>query len=148
GRLEPGRALYTVACKEDGTILDDLIVYRIAVERFLVVCNAGNRDKMQAHFARETQGRCDFSDRSDEYALIALQGPKAEQVLRAAAAPAALYGLARFGVAQGTFAGASVMVARTGYTGEDGFELFCAPAAAGNVWDALLEAGGPVGTMA
>jgi aminomethyltransferase len=147
-RLAPGQALYTVACNERGTILDDLIVYRLASERFLIVCNASNRDKMREHFARETSGRCSFADRSDDYALIALQGPQASAILRNAGTPAALYELPRFGVAEAQFASVPVIVARTGYTGEDGFELFCSPSDAGTVWDALLGAGAQLGVAA
>jgi aminomethyltransferase len=147
-RLAAGQALYTVACNERGTILDDLIVYRVAAERFLVVCNASNRDKMREHFTRETDGRCGFADRSDDYALIALQGPQASAVLRKAGAHAALHELPRFGVVEGQFATAPVMVARTGYTGEDGFELFCAPSDAGQVWDALIGEGAQLGVAA
>jgi len=148
GHLLPGSALYTVACNEQGTILDDLIVYRLEEQRFLVVCNAGNRDKMIAHFARETAGRCGFEDRSDAYALIALQGPAAQAVLGRTGAGRELVELARFGVATAVVAGIEVIVARTGYTGEDGFELFCAADAAGTLWDAALQAGAPLGVAA
>jgi aminomethyltransferase len=147
-RLAPGQALYTVACNERGTILDDLIVYRLEAERFLVVCNASNRDKMRQHFARETEGRCQFADRSDDYALIALQGPKASEIMQRAGAPAALLALPKFGVAESRLAEVAVLVARTGYTGEDGFELFCAPSDAVQLWDALFLAGTPLGIEA
>jgi aminomethyltransferase len=147
--LETGRALYTVACNEGGTILDDLIVYRLAEERYLVVCNASNRDKMATHFGERVEAagaECSFADRSDDHALIALQGPRAELVLRGAGANDVLAGLPRFGVAHGTFAAVDVIVARTGYTGEDGFELFCAPDDAVRLWDVLLSAGETHGT--
>src|ERR1700753_2737010 len=77
GKLAVGRALYTVACNALGTILDDLIIYRLEALRYLVVCNADNRAKMSAHFAEHTRGRCEFHDRSDATALLALQGPRA-----------------------------------------------------------------------
>jgi aminomethyltransferase len=147
GRLAPGQALYTVACNERGTILDDLICYRIAADRFLVVCNASNRDKISAHFARETAGRCAFQDRSDDYALIAVQGPKAPALLGALNADPALLALPRFGVAETRVAGVPLIAARTGYTGEDGYELFCAMSDAGTLWDALLAAGEPLGAL-
>ena len=139
--LPPGRALYTVACNAAGTILDDLIVYRIAPERWLVVCNASNRDKMSAHFAAHTREKCAYADRSDAYALLALQGPRAHAVMTALGGAPAVLGLAAFGVATGDVAGAPVIAARTGYTGEDGYELFVAPDHAPRVWDALLDAG-------
>jgi aminomethyltransferase len=141
GKLPVGRALYTPACNEGGTILDDLIVYRLGTDRLLVVCNASNRDKMAAHFARECEGRCTFADRSDEHALIAVQGPRAQALLERLEAPPELARLPRMGVAEGLLAGTPVIAARTGYTGEDGFELFCAPQQAGALWDALLERG-------
>jgi aminomethyltransferase len=143
--LVPGHAAYTLACNELGTILDDLIVYRLAPERFLVVCNASNRAKVATHFAARCAGRCSFVDRSDDYALLALQGPAAERTLAALPGGGELARLARFGVAEGTLAGLSVIVARTGYTGEDGFELFCAPDASGALWDGVMAAGAPHG---
>ncbi len=142
--LDVGAARYTVACNDGGTILDDLIVYRLEQARYMVVCNASNRAKMAAHFAREVGDRCQFVDRSDAHALIALQGPLAPDVLRDAGG-GALAELPRFGVAEGGLARAAITVARTGYTGEDGFELFCATADAVAVWDALLAAGERVG---
>ena len=144
-RLPAGRALYTACCNEQGTILDDLIVYRLNETRVLVVCNASNRDKIRAHFATETAGRCEFADKSDDYALLALQGPRAQNVLERLGTDAALARLPRFGVADGQVAGVALIAARTGYTGEDGFELFCAMRDAGTLWDALLGAGKALG---
>ena len=76
-RLVDGQALYTCACNEAGTILDDLIVYRIEATKWLIVCNASNRDKMAAHFKKFAENHCDFEDTSDRTSMIALQGPKA-----------------------------------------------------------------------
>jgi aminomethyltransferase len=141
-RLEVGRALYTVACNERGTILDDLIVYRVDAERYLVVCNASNRDVISSHIGDHARrGRVSFSDRSDETALIAVQGPSAPEILAALGAPAEVLSLPRFGVLASRLAGAEVTLARTGYTGEDGFELFLANADAPQLWAALLDAG-------
>jgi aminomethyltransferase len=139
--LAVGQARYTASCNERGGILDDLIVYRLAPERFMVVCNAGNRANMAAHFAEQTRGRCEYQDRSDDYALLALQGPRAPQTLAALGASPAIVDLARFGVAETKVAGVDVIVARTGYTGEDGFELFCSNDGAGPLWDQALAAG-------
>lgn len=144
-KLAVGKALYTVALNEQGTILDDLIIYRIGVGDVLVVCNAGNRDKMSPHFAKHAKGRCEFEDQSDATALLALQGPKAADVMKAAKATAALTELERFGVGAGQVAGIDVLVARTGYTGEDGFELFVKNEEATALWNALLSAGKDVG---
>lgn len=144
-KLPDGKAVYCVACKEDGTILDDLIVYRRGRERFLVVCNASNRDKISAHFAAHAAGRCSFEDASDRTALIALQGPKAVDVARAAGADDAITSLASFALTEGKVAGVPVIAARTGYTAEDGFELFCSNEDAPRLWRALIEAGRPLG---
>src|SRR5262245_9546356 len=88
-KLTDGQAMYTCACHEQGTILDDLIVYRAAQDRWLIVCNASNRDKMSAHFKKAAENHCEFADKSDEIALIALQGPKAFDVLDKAGSDAA-----------------------------------------------------------
>ncbi len=144
-KLVDGQAIYTCACNEAGTILDDLIIYRHAAERWLVVCNASNRSKMSAHFAAaatSAQG-CDFVDLSDETALLAFQGPKAVEIAArlAGADGAALRALGSFRFREVTLAGATVTAARTGYTGEDGLEIFCRNQDAAAIWDALLEAG-------
>jgi aminomethyltransferase len=141
GKLPVGKALYTCAVNEGGTILDDLIIYRVAEGEVLVVCNASNLGKMSPHFERHAKGRCEFEDASSETALLALQGPKAIEVLRAAGGDAGLTALARFGVGRGEVQGISVLAARTGYTGEDGFELFVKNAQAPALWDAVMKAG-------
>jgi aminomethyltransferase len=145
GKLPVGKALYTTACNAGGTILDDLIIYRLGEGDVLVVCNASNRDKMAPHFAAHAKGRCDFVDESDATALLALQGPKAIDVLKAAGGSESLTNLVRFGVARGHVAGIDVLSARTGYTGEDGFELFVSNDKAPALWAAVLEAGKAVG---
>jgi aminomethyltransferase len=139
--LEVGRAKYTVAVDEGGTILDDLIVYRAGEEEILVVCNASNRDKMAPHFARGAEGRCDFVDESDATALIALQGPAAPAIAEDAGASDGMLGLRSFALTRAELGGVSVLAARTGYTGEDGFELFCANEDAPRLWQQLLDAG-------
>ncbi len=144
-KLVDGQAMYTVAVDENGSILDDLIVYRRGPERFLVVCNAANHDKMAPHFAKHAEGACRFEDATNRTALIALQGPRAAEVLGAAGGGDALTGLAPFRIADGTVGGIACSVARTGYTGEDGFELFCAWGDAPALWRALLAAGEPFG---
>jgi aminomethyltransferase len=139
--LEVGRAKYTVACNERGTILDDLIIYRAGDEEVLVVCNASNRDKIAPHFEAAAAGRCDFADQSDDTALIALQGPRAVDVARDAGAPEAMLSLKPFSLTAAEIGGVRVIAARTGYTGEDGFELFSTNADAPRLWALLLEAG-------
>ncbi len=147
-RLTDGEALYTCACNEHGTILDDLIVYRIAADKWLIVCNAGNREKMTAHFAKAAEHHCDFEDASDRTAMLALQGPKALAVAALAGADgAALGALPSFRFRDVVLANVRCTVARTGYTGEDGVEIFCSPAEVGQVWRALIELGRPLGLL-
>ncbi len=141
GRLDDGRALYTVCCNERGTILDDLIVYRRGARDLLVVCNASNREKISAHFRKAAEGRSGFEDASDRTALIALQGPKAFDILRDAGVRQGLLDLLPFHLGSGELSSIPVTLARTGYTGEDGVEIFCDAQAAAPVWRALMEAG-------
>jgi aminomethyltransferase len=145
-RIGDGQALYTCACNEQGTVLDDLIVYRRSPEDVLVVCNASNREKMAAHFAARLSG-VTYRDVSDDYALIALQGPLALATLTAAGTSLDVArDLPSFRFADGEVAGVKATIARTGYTGEDGVELFTAPADAVRLWKGLLAAGAsPVG---
>jgi aminomethyltransferase len=145
-KLVDGQALYTCACNEQGTILDDLIVYRAAQERWLIVCNASNHGKMKAVFEKAAENHCEFEDRTDATALIALQGPKAFEVLALAGSDAAkLHQLASFHFRDAVVANVHCTVARTGYTGEDGVEIFCAWNDAPALWDQLLELGRPLG---
>ncbi|MGB5703233.1 MAG: glycine cleavage system aminomethyltransferase GcvT [Polyangiales bacterium] len=144
-KLDVGRALYTVCCNESGLILDDLIVYRLEAEKILVVCNASNRDKIVAHFAKNLSLETPWNDVSDAWALLALQGPSARAIMSDLGAPEALLGLGSFDVARATVAGVDLWAARTGYTGEDGFELFCANEDAVTLWRAILAAGQPHG---
>ena len=137
--LEVGQARYGLLTNEKGTIVDDVIVYRLAPEHFMMVVNAANVEKDAAHVRALLPSDVRFSDGSLETALIAIQGPKAAGILgRVAPAVRSLPG---FGVASAEIAGAKATVARTGYTGEDGFEVFVPNADAGRVWDALLAAG-------
>jgi len=141
-RIADGQALYTCCCNEQGTILDDLIVYRRSPERMLVVCNASNREKIVKHFARAAEGKVKFRDASDETALLALQGPRAIETLAAAGSSVDVaQELKSFRFTDGTIGGVPCTIARTGYTGEDGVELFCAWNDAPKLFRALLAAG-------
>ena len=140
-KLDVGRALYTVCCNDYGLILDDLIVYRLEAEKVLVVCNASNRDKIVAHFAKSLHLGTPWNDVSDEWTLLALQGPRAVDVMKELGATADLIGLPSFHVMHANVAEVELWAARTGYTGEDGFELFCANEDAVTLWRAVLEAG-------
>jgi aminomethyltransferase len=141
GALADGRALYTVTCRPHGGIVDDCIVYRFGGENFRIVINAANIEKDVAHFREHAIGRCELVDRSDELALIAVQGPKAVGIVAELAGDPGLRDVPSFGLCDGRIAGASITAARTGYTGEDGFELFVAAGDAPAVWRALLGAG-------
>jgi len=140
-RLPTGKALYTVCCNEQGRILDDLIVYRLEDEKVLVVCNASNRNKIVGHFAKSLSLGTPWKDVSDAWALLALQGPKSIGVMKGLGAPRSLLELPYFHVTRASVAGVDLWAARTGYTGEDGFELFCASEDTVTLWRALLEAG-------
>ena len=146
-RVKDGRAQYTCACNEEGTILDDLIVYRHTATRWMVVCNASNRHKIVPHFQAHAKGKAvEVRDVSDATALIALQGPKAMTILAGAGADgAAIAELAPFALREATLFGVACVVARTGYTGEDGVEMFCAAADAASLWEQVMAAGQPHG---
>jgi aminomethyltransferase len=147
-KLVDGQALYTCCCNEGGTILDDLIIYRADATHFLVVCNAANLDKIRAHFEAAAAGKCDFRDRSEATALLALQGPKALEILGLAGADAAAcQELGSFRFRDAIVGNVACTVARTGYTGEDGVEIFCATADAEALFRSLLELGRPLGLL-
>ncbi|MFG1809747.1 glycine cleavage system aminomethyltransferase GcvT [Streptomyces sp. NPDC049040] len=142
-----GKARYTMICAPDGGILDDLIVYRLADERYLIVANASNAQTVLDTVAlRAVDFDARVSDDRDAYALLAVQGPAAPGILKAVT-DADLDGLRYYAGLPGTVAGVSALIARTGYTGEDGFELFVDPADAERLWQALLEAGAGAGLV-
>src|SRR3954454_13839110 len=130
-KVEPGGAQYTLLTNEQGGIVDDLIVYALDPFRYLLIVNASNRE---ADFAwlkeREVRGS-DVRDVSDEYGLIAVQGPRALERLELPAA-------ASFTFAEGEVAGITCMVNRTGYTGEEGVELLAMEDETGALWDAII----------
>ncbi len=141
-KLSDGKALYTVMCREDGGIVDDLIVYRQAHDSYFLCINGACRAGDVAHIQSQA-GRfnCRVTDTSDAWAQVAVQGPHAEAILsRLTALP--LAAIAPFGFADGEVAGCrGVRVARTGYTGEPGFELYIPVKPAAQLWVALEEAG-------
>src|ERR1700759_2561708 len=151
GRLSavaPGRARYTMMCAEDGGVLDDLVVYRTGDEDFMVVANAANTPTVVAELQGRASGfKAQVTDRTEDYALIAIQGPEAVGIL-APLTDLDLGEVKYYAGYRGTVAGRPAFVARTGYTGEDGFELFVAAEDAGPVWGALAAAGGPGGVGA
>lgn len=139
-KLVDGQALYTAVCLPNGGIVDDCIVYRHAADKLRIVVNASNIAKDEAHFREHVGHMCEIVNRSDETALIAVQGPEA-RALAARLGGDALLDIKGFHFGTGTIAGKPITAARTGYTGEDGFELFVAPDDAIAVWNALVEAG-------
>ncbi len=144
-RLGDGRGFYTVACLPSGGIVDDLIVYRISSEHYLTVVNAGNLDKDRAWFIAQAAALCEVADASAETGLVAFQGPAAARALQPLTR-VVLDALPSFGfIADCEIAGVRSSIARTGYTGEDGFEIFCAARDAERLWNALVEAAASVG---
>jgi aminomethyltransferase len=144
-RLEVGRAQYSMICEPDGGIVDDLIVYRLADERFLIVANAANAPTVSDHLAERLAGqRALLDDRSMATGLVAIQGPAAASILGPLTG-IDLTALRYYAAAEGQVVGIPAIVARTGYTGEDGFELFVDWDHAAEVWTRLLEAGLPAG---
>jgi aminomethyltransferase len=145
--LAVGRAQYSMICAPDGGILDDLIVYRLAAERFLVVANAGNAVLVSDTLAERLEGsKAVLDDRSLATALCAVQGPRSIDIV-GPLTDVDLGALRYYAIAEGTVAGLPALVARTGYTGEDGFEVFVDTAQAEELWDALLAAGRPQGMV-
>ena len=146
-RLVPGQAQYSLFCREDGGVLDDLLVYRLEEYSFLLVVNGANRERgfrwLESH-------RIGFDvrirDRSDETAILALQGPVAERIL-APLVDADLSSLSYYHSVRTQTAGSRSLVARTGYTGEDGFEVYVSARDAPGVWRAILDTGEPDGLV-
>jgi aminomethyltransferase len=152
--LKPGRARYTMICNADGGVLDDLIVYRLSETGFLVVANAANSEVVGAALAERAAGHdAAVTDKTDDYALIAIQGPRAAGILAALTttgsdeAGADLAGLKYYASYPAQVAGRDVLLARTGYTGEDGFEIFAAPGDAVHLWAELSRAGQAAGLV-
>lgn len=150
-RIAEGQAVYTCACREDGGILDDLILYKHRQDDVLVVCNASNLDKIWAHLSERSQGvpSITLENESAQTALLALQGPVALAIL-ARIEPNLAHlesELRPFRFIESRLAGRPLTIARTGYTGEDGVELFCENGDAGAIWDALIEVGTPLGLL-
>jgi aminomethyltransferase len=143
-RLPEGGAQYSVMCKEDGGVLDDLFTYRLAECVFVTVTNAANHEKDLAWIQVQAEGfDVDVVDRAADFAMLAVQGPQARTVV-GGVTDGQLPG--RFHVCQRTVAGVPMLVAGTGYTGEDGVELLLDPEHAATVWDALTAAGAaPIG---
>lgn len=152
-----GQAKYSLLLARDGGVIDDLVIYRTGPDRYMVVANAANRHVVAEELrARTAPFEADVFDESDDIALIALQGPDALEVLQQTEGfgiqgpgnddedfDAAIEGLKYYRAVAAEFQGEPVLIARTGYTGEDGFELYLAPDHAARLWNELRETGGP-----
>jgi aminomethyltransferase len=140
GLLEVGQVQYSLLCYEDGGIVDDLTLYRLADDHYMMTVNAANIDKDWAWVSGRLDGRVEARNASAETGLIAVQGPRAEGLVgRLADVDATALGYYRF--ARGRIAGVPGIVSRTGYTGEDGFELYLPAGQTEVVWEALLAEG-------
>jgi aminomethyltransferase len=148
-KLQVGQIQYSALTTPEGTFVDDLLVYRFGPSHYLLVINAGNIDKdvpwITARAQEQVPGIAVVNS-SDRYALIAVQGPRAEAILQTLTA-IDLPGLKYYWFAHGEIAGVRGTVSRTGYTGEDGFEVMVPAAMATRVWDALVAAGAPMGLI-
>lgn len=144
--LRPGRVRYGLLCNEDGGVVDDVTVYRLADDALMLCVNAANVEKDWRWVVRHAGADVALRDRSAETALLALQGPASAAVL-APLCSLDLAALRRFACAEGTVVGRAALVSRTGYTGSDGFELYLEAAAGETVFEALLEAGRPHGLV-
>ncbi|QWF22309.1 glycine cleavage system aminomethyltransferase GcvT [Nocardioides sp. LMS-CY] len=142
-----GKAKYSMMCDEAGGILDDLVVYRLADEHFMVVANAANSETVLAEFRSRAHGLdAEIRDARDDWALVAVQGPASVDII-SGLTEVHLEDLKYYSIHRGTLAGTAVLLARTGYTGEDGFEVYCRPGNAVNLWEALTDAGEPHGLI-
>ncbi len=145
GSIKFGDAVYSPMCKEDGGIIDDLIAYKISKEKALLVVNASNKDKDYEWIKKQSENfDVEVIDRSDEKALVALQGPKAEELLQKLA-DIKLNEIGFYQFAEGRVRGIKAQISRTGYTGEDGFEIMVEAEAAVPLWRSLLEYGSEYG---
>jgi len=142
-RLEPGQGHYSLLCQEDGGILDDFYVYRLAPNRFLVVVNSVNadRDRDQIRSLLEPAMDATVEDRQESTVMLALQGPRAIETLARVMGPEVPQGLPRRRCTEAQWQGEALFVSRTGYTGEDGFELVAAVEPGRALWEELVAAG-------
>ena len=142
-----GRVRYSPMCNDNGGIVDDLLVYRISRDKYFIIVNAANRDKDAEWIKSRIFGNVEFEDVSEKYAELALQGPRSYDILKKLASerdiPQKYYHFTECA----DVAGVSCLLSRTGYTGEDGFEIYCAPDRAGELMDALLNEGKEYGLV-
>ena len=143
-KVADGQAQYGCLCRESGGIVDDVVIYRRSPQDLLVCVNAANRKKDFEWLRDGARGQADVANESDDWAQLALQGPKAQAVL-SRLTRVDLGALKTFRFTRGEVNGVPCIVARTGYTGEDGFELFCPAKSGPGLWETLIGAGAPEG---
>ncbi|OXM87453.1 glycine cleavage system aminomethyltransferase GcvT [Paenibacillus rigui] len=146
-RLSDGQAQYSLMCYGDGGVVDDLLVYRLKKDRYLLVVNASNIDKDWAWLQDQLIDGVTLENQSDTTALLALQGPLAADILARSSEARAVQLPPFHFLHEASIGGTTALISRTGYTGEDGFELYLPAEAAVTVWNALLEAGEPLGLV-
>jgi aminomethyltransferase len=145
-RLLDGQAHYSALPAEDGTVIDDLLVYKISADDFMLVVNAANIENDLGWIQSHNRFDAQIENVSDATALLALQGPHAVEILQPLVdAPLAAIGSYHF--VQATVLGVSAILSRTGYTGEDGFEIYCSAQNSEAVWNGILGAGQPLGLV-
>lgn len=149
-KLVDGQVQYSAMCYAEGGIVDDVTLYRFNDSRYLFCVNASNTDKdfawMQQVLAESAMTEVTLTNRSEEFAQIALQGPKAEAIL-SSLTDVVLADLVYYHFCEGSVAGVEMIISRTGYTGEDGFELYLPAFSAVEIWQALMDAGSPHGLL-
>jgi aminomethyltransferase len=145
-RLKENQILYTPMCYPDGGIVDDLLVYRLKEEEFMLVVNASNIDKDFAWMKENSSGQVEIIDRSQEYAQLAIQGPESKRVLQGLT-PVNLEDISYYWFTPGEVAGVRTIISRTGYTGEAGYELYLSTEDSVKVWEQLMEAGHKYGIL-
>lgn len=138
GKLTDGKCQYTLLCNEAGGMIDDVIVYRINAEEFLICVNGANRDKAYKWIAEKVSDIAEVTDASDDYAQIAVQGPKAKDALKAVIDEELIATIKPFHFITVDISGKESIVSRTGYTGELGFELYIPTTLANEVWSTLM----------
>ncbi|MGX7244148.1 glycine cleavage system aminomethyltransferase GcvT [Enterococcus quebecensis] len=145
--LEIGRVRYTLMCNENGGVIDDLLVYKCAEEKYLLVINAANRAKDVAWMKRYLFGEVEFSDQSDQFVQLTLQGPKAKEIIEKLTPeqdiPKKYYSFTE----NADVGGVSCIISRTGYTGEFGYELYCSAEDGVKLWNILLDTGKDYGLI-
>lgn len=139
--MQDGRVRYSPMCNTEGGVVDDLIVYRMAADRYFIVVNASNRHKDVAWMREHLIGEAVLEDLSDQYAQLAIQGPESQNIMIKVTEDGTLPEKYYTFCEKVMVAGAECMVSQTGYTGEHGYEIYCRPADAAMIWNALLAAG-------